>query len=998
MLASKKPPKPSRSSSSGKRGRGRRSGESIPAPAEEAEFLVVGIGASAGGLQALQQFFSRMPDDPGMAFVVVTHQDPTHTSLLPELIGKSTKLLTREIHSAMRVEPNCVYVTPPGKRVTILRGRLELLPPPPQHRPPLLIDGFLRSLSDDQKDRAVAVILSGTGSDGALGVQAVKGESGMTVAQEVESAQFGGMPESALATGDVDYVLPAEAIPQCLIDYAKGTRRRVLLETDASLSDTLSKVIVLLRQRHGHDFSRYKISTLARRVARRIDLHQLASVDDYVRYLREDPRELDLLFREILIKVTSFFRDADAFDALAQKGLPELLASRPEASTLRVWVPGCASGEEAYSIAILLVESIARLRNGLEIQVFGTDLDLLAIDGARTSRFPSGIASDVTPERLREFFAKDDSHYQVRRDIRDSMIFATHDVMKDPPFTRMDLISCRNLLIYLEADAQRELIHLFHYALNPGGLLLLGSSETIGTEQALFSAIDRRWKLYRRREGPSEARPFPTMMPSTPPHRRTIDRGTVPAEGLPGATRDLLASTFAPPSVIVDERGQIAHIHGRTGQYLEPAPGTATLNILEMAREGLRAPLSSAIRTAYHRAGSVVRKQVQVRTNGDFTSVEIVVRQIAEPARLRGMLMVSFGPPPDVAPAPRKPAKAAAAKPARGRVAEIERDLQETRRDLQHTIEEMQLANEELASANEEACSTNEELQSSNEELETSREELQSLNEELRTVNAEMETKMEDLRHLNDDMRNLLDSTSVATVFLDSQLNVRRFTEEARRLINLIPSDLGRPLGDLVTNLEYDRLVQDARQVLETLVPREVETRDGEGRWYLVRTLPYRTTVNVIDGLVLTFVDITAQKKAEQTALRAQTYAESIIETLRGPLLVLDAELHVVSANGAFYDTFMVAPEETEGQILYNLGGGQWDIPRLRELLDSVLPSDASFEDFEVRHDFAHIGRKVMLLNARCIRGKSGEPELILVAIEDVTERKERGDPGVQGS
>lgn len=848
---------------------------------------MVGIGASAGGLEALEELFAAMPADTGMAFVVVTHLHPTHKSLLPELLGRCTSLPVVEAADGVKVEPNRVYVAPPGSMLAILGARLQRMDLPVAPAPRLPIDYFLRSLADDQGERAICVILSGTGTDGTLGLRAVKGGSGMAMVQEPSSARFSGMPASAIATGLADFVLAPRAMPQRLVAYSRepylagaegpagalgpapASMPGAAAREDSDLvPEPLQKIFVLLRARTGHDFSGYKPSTIRRRIERRMAVHQIVEPQSYVRLLQSKPEELEILFKELLITVTSFFRDAGAFESLAKSGLAPRLAALPEHASFRVWAPGCATGEEVYSLAILLREGLDAAGRQLDVKIFGTDLDSQAIEVARIGRYPEGIAADVSAARLERFFVGEEGGYRVRREIREMTVFAVQNVIRDPPFTRLDLLVCRNLLIYLNADLQRRILPMFHYALKPGGLLFLGPSETLGGSAGLFDAVDKRWKIYRRRETATSLPVFPATAVAAIAPESDREAQTAAARGrggtLASAVERLLLGRFAPASVIVGEHGEVVYSHGRTGAFLELAVGKPSLNILDMAREGLRLDLASALREAAEKPGEVVRSGLQVTTNGGPELVELSVRKLREPGPLSGLLLVTFRP---LATAAGK----ASPKRRTSATVRLERELQATRESLQSTIRELETSNEELKSANEELQSINEEMQSANEELETSKEEMQSLNEELTTVNAELESKLEELSRSNDDMQNLLNSIEIATIFLDKSLHIARYTEQTKALIHLIPSDIGRPIGDLTFNLIHDRLVADCQEVLRNLVFKQLEVESRDGQWYLMRILPYRTADNVIDGLVMTFVNISQIKEAQASLRRLAT-------------------------------------------------------------------------------------------------------------------------------
>ena len=961
----------------------------------DGSFLVVGIGGSAGALPALRDLLGRLPTDGGMAFVVLTHQAPRTPSLLPEILAKCTEMAVRELADGTRIEPDRVYVAPPGRYVAIQNGVLRLEQAVERGHPPLPIDSFFRSLARDREDLAVGIVLSGTGADGTLGLQAIRADSGLTLVQDPATAEFDGMPSSAIAAGVVDFALPTAQMPERLLAHAaRVVSRPRLREAPEVVSAELERIVAGIRTRAGQDFSAYKRGTLLRRVERRMALHGTDRLGDYARFLEENEDEVGALWRDWLIGVTRFFRDPEVFEALAERGLSELLSAREPGSLFRIWVPACASGEEAYSIAMVVLETLERLRKHLDVQIFATDLDPAAIEIARAGRYPEGIAADVDDRRLRRFFLREERHYRVKKELRDLVVFAVQNVLDDPPFSRVDLISCRNLLIYLVPTAQQQLLPIFHYSLNPGGLLLLGASEGVTGFEESFSALDRRCRLFRREDSPapSRARPWAGRLLAGGRRAARADAGPPRSKvDLADLLRKQLADRFAPPAVVVDERGQIQQIHGRIGAYLEPAPGRATLNVVEMARDGLRAPLASALREAMTDDAAAVTKTARVRKNGGWLSVDLAIRRIQDPRLGRPLLLVSFEAS---AGEPRRGRRDRAPGPPRGKaghVAELEQELQHSRHALQSTIDELQASNEELASANEEVQSVNEELQSSNEELQTSKEETQSLNEELHTANAELAQKVQALEQARDDLLNLINSIEVATIFLDEHLRVKRFTPQAQRVVRLIDSDLGRPLADLALLIDDADLLADAEGVLASLQPVEKEVPAPDGSWYSVRIRPYRTARKAVEGLVLIFVDITQAKRAERTQV-ARLLAENIVDTVRQPLLVLDASLRVLRANRSFYQTFRVEADATEGRLIYDLAGGPWQSPRLRELLERVSSKAESFDALELEPDLPGTGRRRMLLNARRMATRTEEPtELILLAIDDVSE--ESGPP-----
>ena len=956
-------------------------------------FPIVGIGASAGGLEALEVFFRHMPVDSDMAFVVVSHQPPGRTSLLPSLLRPCTGMQLHEAADGMQVQPNHVYLAQAGKNLALLNGALHLMEPDQRDRVPLPIDYFFRSLADDQKHKAIGIILSGTGTDGTLGLKAIKGESGMTMAQEVESAKYGGMPRSAIAAGAIDVIRPVTQMPEQLIAYARGLFKAPPLSDLAPMeldrAEILHKIFVLLRDRSGCDFSLYKANTSRRRIERRMNVHQIEDLNQYLRFVQVNPEELDTLFHELLIGVTSFFRDHQAFEVFAQKGLPLLFDNKPEGASVRIWVAGCSTGEEAYSLAMVLREYLSEAKIRRRVEIFATDLDPQAIEIARAGLYPAGISGDVTPARLQRFFTKEDSWYRVKKEIRDLVVFAPHNLLTDPPFTKMDLLSCRNLMIYLEPKAQQKLLATFHYALRPNGLLWLGSSETTGGFEERFKSVDKKWKLFTRDETPSSL-PYLERLAIGTPHVNvdTVTSGnpagTAGAQTVTALIEQLLLERHVPPSVIANAQGEIIYVHGHTGAYLEPAPGPPPQHLLDMVREGLKYELSSMLQQAAGPKTEIVRHGIRVRANGVINVVNVTIRRIAEPEALRGLLWVTF----ETVPTLHKREKGRSKSSSRLVQAGLQHELEETKQRLQHTIEELQTSNEELKSSNEELQSTNEELQSTNEELETAKEELQSLNEELVTVNAELQGKLEELSGVNDDLANLLNSTEVATIFVDNDLCIKRFTPEAKKVVNLILSDVGRPLSDISSKLISNQLFEDTQEVLQTLVFKEREVQTSDGSWYFLRILPYRTAKNTIEGLVLTFLNITKTRLAEQTTEAALTYAQGIVETLDQPLLVLDKELRVVSANQAFYRIFRLTPQKVEQQIICNLGNGMFNVPRFRELLGQILPHNTPFQEFVIDQEFPPLGRKVLVLKASRLQQEATKPARILLAIEDITERQ----------
>lgn len=948
------------------------------------------------------QLLRALPAATGMAFVLVQHLDPTHESQLSEVLSRTTAMPVVVVTDGMRVEPDRVHVIPPNTEMTIGGGALRLAPRETgQHMP---IDHFLLSLAQAQKERAIGVVLSGSGSDGTLGLKAIKAEGGITVAQDEASAKYPSMPHSALPFADL--VLAPGAIAR---ELARIGRHPYLsgpppskTETDARRPEGGPDLSVVLRALHAAtrvDFAEYKPSSVGRRIARRMMFRKIDDTGGYARILREDPREAQALYDDLLIQVTGFFREPDGFDALRRQVFPALVGERSPDDPIRVWVPGCCSGEEAYSLAISLLEFLAEQGSDVPIQIFATDLSASAIARARGGRFPESIAREVSPERLRRFFARDGGSFQVNKAVRDVCVFATQDLIKDPPFSRLDLISCCNVLIYFGAAAQERVIPVFHYALKPGGFLKLGAAEGIGRSAALFGLLDKKHKIYARKPGPATHLGFGlgaadrTGLLVPPGPRPSPARAVVPTVNIEREADRAVLERHAHAGVVVDANMQIAQFRGKTSAYLEAEPGVASLDLFKMARAGLRPALRQAVRHAA-KSGEAVRSDgLRVRSNGEVHEVGIEVIPIGPPGAPSGRhYLVLFEEP--AASAREVPAQTGARReprattPAARRVVELTRELAAAHQRLEATVEDHDAATEELRAATEELQSSNEELQSTNEELETSQEELQATNEELSTVNDELNNRNLELDRLSSDLANGLTSVGVPMIFMGSGGLIRRLTPATERSFNLVASDIGRTIEDLRLSVEVPELGAMLREVAETLTPREVEVQGRDGRRYSMRVRPYRTAEDKIDGAVISFIDIDDLKRALRGVEAARAEAEATLETVRGPLLILDADLRVLRANRSFYESFQVTPAATEGQVVYDLGNRQWDIPRLRTLLEEVLPQDNAVSDFEVEHEFERLGPRTMRLNARRVHTEADARDLILLAIEDVTNAK----------
>ena len=946
------------------------------------EFLIAALGASAGGLEPLESFLKAMPADSGIAFVIVQHLAPDHSTALPQLLGRHTDMPVEQASDNMQVAPNRVYVIPPNATLTIKDGALRVTPPVEARGARTPIDSFFGSLAQDRGENAVCIMLSGTGTDGTLGLRAIKEHGGMAMAQTLDSAKYDAILRSAIATGLVDHVLPVEGMPAKLREHASylaslNGKPNHLRE---QIGTHMDRIHAVLRKRAGHDFSRYKESTITRRLERRMKASQIDAVEKYVELLESQSEEADRLFNDLLIGVTHFFRDRDAFETLKTEVIPKLFEGKEAGLDVRVCVVGCATGEEAYSIAILLCEHASRIDGPPKIQIFATDIDTTALETARKGRYPESIAEHVTPERLEHFFIKEDKAYQVRQELREICLFSAHSFIKDPPFSRLDLISCRNVMIYLEQDLQYKLIPLFHYALRPGGFLFLGPSESVSSQRELFETLDKKHRIFRRKETlPSSVIAFPLSEISRPV---PIARGKQPEpeeRNLSKQLERIILQRYRPACVTVRENGEAVYFSGRISRYLEQPTGSPDVNVINMAREGLRIPLRTALHRAVATRERVVQKQISIQTNGTVSQIDLIVEPLAE-FRSANLYMVIFEEATS-GPGSQQAAALAADINAEEAIRHLEDELRSAQEHGQAMFEELESANEELKSANEE-------YQSANEELETSKEELQSFNEELQTVNSEISRKATELDRANNDLQNLLNSTQIATIFLDRESRIRNFTPAAGAVFRLIAGDVGRPITDLAAQLADVDLESDIREVLRTFVPRERQLAGSGSRHYQMRVLPYSTTQNVIDGVVLTFMDVTELQRAAQLLVEAKAYAEDIVETLRDPLLVLNSSARVKSANRAFYDLFQVSPQETLDAVFFDLGDGQWDIPKLRQIFGELLPTKRTLTNFEIEDDFPLIGRRTMLLNAHRIEKQDEKEPLILVAIQDTTERK----------
>ncbi len=877
-------------------------------------FPIVGIGASAGGLATFKDFFSSLPahENPGVAFVIIQHLAPDQKSILVELVQRFTRLPVSEAKTGMAVMPNEVYIVPPNNELALRHCKLYLTGPASAQERQHAIDYFFRSLAEDQHDRAIGIVLSGTGSDGTLGLRAIKAEGGMLMAQSPETAEYDGMPKAAIATGLVDYVLPPAAMLPRLITFVSHRNRTGASPAVArgAFSDSdLKTIFSLLQAQTGYDFSQYKMNTIVRRLARRLAINEIKQIGEYLRYLKKNPAEVEMLFRDMLIGVTNFFRDPEVFAAVQNEVVPRLFSGKTQDDTVRIWVCGCSTGEEAYSIAMLLQEYMESHKLKFKVQIFATDIDDRAISRARAGIYAARISADVPPARLARFFYDESSggEYHIVKSIRDMVVFSVHDVTSDPPFSKLDLISCRNLLIYLDVNLQKKIIPLFHYALNPGGQLLLGPSESAGDFTELFKVSDRKAKIYRRKEVSSSRKISGTRHERFLPPARLqtgITRHETPDKvTFRELTERALLQHIAATAVLVNEQGEILYLYGRSGQYLEPAPGEAGLSIYLMAREGLRHELTVVLHKVISSHVAVQRSGVRVRTNGNFTAIDLTVSPMAQKHAGQNMFLVVIerareNPEPDLPVV----TKVRGSKAAERRIAALTREIRAKEDYLQSTLEEMRSARQGFQSANEEMQSINEEMQSTNEELETSKEELQSVNEELATVNAELQSKNAELSQANNDMNNFLSATEIGTIFIDHKLLIQRFTPAVTDVVNLIAADVGRPLTHISSNLiGYDRLIGDVSEVLDNLVPCEREVQSRAGEWYLLRILPYRTAENAVNGAVIIFINITELKRAKDELQESHALARlaAVVRDTRDAVTTIDTAGNILAWNPA---------------------------------------------------------------------------------------------------
>jgi two-component system, chemotaxis family, CheB/CheR fusion protein len=969
---------------------------SSPAASSTGHFPVVGIGASAGDLDAFTRLLRELPADTGMAFVLIQRVDPNHESILPSQLSGATKMPIHQVTDRLRLEANQVYVSPPNTNLALKNFtlRLKRLDPTVDHYMP--IDHFLQSLAQSQEDQAIGVILSGTASDGAAGLRAIKNEGGITFAQDAASARFDRMPRNAISANVVDFVLTPEGIARELANISRHPYVASGLAVEAHEigqpdQSEFTEVFALLRAQTGTDFSSYKRGTIGRRLRRRMVMHKIEALEEYVDFLQGNRDEVMALYEDLLINVTEFFRDPKTFEFLRSDIFPELLKDRAPDAPIRVWVAGCSTGEEAYSLAMSLLDYLDEQHANNPVQMFGTDLSEVAISKARLGWYSESVAARVRPDFLQRFFTKVDHRYRIGKRIRDVCVFARQDLTKDPPFSKVDLISCRNVLIYLNQDLQNNVAPVFHYALKPGGYLLLGSSESVPPSN-LFTTVDKNHKVYRKRDvAGSPALDFLEHFPSAGRLRAPAPEEPRIEYNLRREVERIVLAKYAPAGVVVTEQREIVHFLGNLSPYLQPASGAASLNLLRLVRGDLLTELREAIDLAKSGAGPIRREGLRMGDDeGRLRNFNLEVLPLAAPQDRKRLFLVLFEHVPTVEPRLGETAKAGpeeASAEESAELARLKQELAATKGHLQFLMDERQASEEELRSANEEILSSNEELQSTNEELETSQEELQSANEELVTVNDELQNRNVELAKLGNDLSNLLNSVSIPIVMLDNSLHVRHFTPAAERVLNVRSTDVGRSIVEIRSNLDIRNLESLLISVVADLAPIEMDVQDRSGSWYSMRIRPYRTEDNRIDGAVVVLYDVDQLKRSLQEVRRARDFSQAIVETVPKPIVILDADLKVVIANRAFYETFHLHRKGTEGVHFHELSGGLWNVPALRENL-SMAMDNHSFEDFEMEADFPRIGKRTLVLQGRRLELDEERRRILLLALQDITAQK----------
>jgi two-component system CheB/CheR fusion protein len=949
-------------------------------------FPIVALGGSAGSFHSFEKFLRNTPTDTGFAFVIIMHLDPKKNMEVAKMLQSYTSIPIVEAEDGTALVPNHVYVIPPDRDMGIHNGNLLLFKASRTKGAHMSIDYFFQSLAEDQWNYAVAIIFSGMGTDGETGLRMVKEKLGMAMVQDPETAEYRSMPDAAIKSGLVDYVISPEDMPAKLIQYLNHPAVREPIFEDSirerNNQSQLQKILMLLRSQTGHDFTLYKKNTVTRRIERRIAFHQLPDYLHYLNFMREHPNEVEILFKELLIGVTKFFRDVQAFQALKEV-LYQKLAKKSPDDNIRIWIAGCSTGEEAYSLAILLIEYLDALKTKQlpKVQIFATDLDPRAIDHARAGFYFSNIISEISPERLERFFVKKNNGYVVKKEVREMIVFAQHNLIKDAPFTRLDLLCCRNVMIYLTADLQKKLLPVFHYSLNASGLLFLGPAESVGIYNDAFVVVDSKWRLYERKEGISTVTKMIDFPFNIGNQHNKRDHEAVERPQNKGVITDafqkVLLDQYTPSAILINEKGEILYINGKIDQYLQFNSGEATMNIHSMAKDGIKYALANAIHQSLVQKNTIQVNDFKIAINNSLHVIDFSVAYISE-MQLLGCLVIAFTDKGKFK--KRQQIKTPLQENYGVELDDLEKELTYTKQQLHTTIEQMETSLEELKSTNEELQSTNEELQSTNEEALTTKEEMQSLNEELMTMNLQYQNKAEELTRLNNDMKNLLDNTEIGTIFLDNHLNILRFTPQVTRLFNVIPADIGRSITHIVSNFDYPAIEHIIVDVIEKLNGRELEVKTKQNDWYNLRIMPYRTMDNFINGAVLTFTKITPLKAMEIRLATLMNFVQSRVNNFNYPALILDNERKVLAANASFLRIFNLRDFEIKEQYLMEIVHNKWNTDKL----DEILKNESFSDEIYLQHDFPGLGNRRMLVTVEKIpNNETVNAALVIITFND---------------
>jgi two-component system CheB/CheR fusion protein len=942
------------------------------------QLYIVALGASAGGLDAFKQFFLHLEKNPNMAYVVISHLDASHTSLLPEIIKQYTKLPVFSIENGTIIQPNTIYVIPSNKNIQIKQNILYLIETI-SHFPNMPINIFFQSLAEDKKELAIGIILSGTGTDGTLGIGYIKRRQGTVFVQDPSTAKYEGMPLSAINTGIVDFILPPMQIAMELNKY-----QPIKLLKNIKDTESLQKIFIMLKARTGHDFSAYKLNTISRRIERQMYTHHMEKISNYASFLKKNPKEIDILFKDLLIGVTNFFRDSEAFEYLKNDIWTRIFKNKSDNYCFRAWVPGCSTGEEVYSLAIILRECLEITKRCFNIQIFGTDIDLNALEVARTGVYPESIANDISSTRLKRFFIKENNAYKVKKEIREMVVFGSQNIIKDPPFTKLDLICCRNLLIYLSQDLQKKILPIFHYSLKVKGILFLGTSESIASFTDLFKLIAKKWKIFERKTIENHTH----ALINFPSISRVSELATIPVQmrslienktDITNTIKKFLLINYAPPCLVVNKKGDILYTHGKTPGYFKKNKEDNSLNLFEIIPKELKSNIKNTIKKTLLTKKEEAKKNILIKTKKGSIPINVRVKPIVDVESISGLTCIIFEDAYSSTDLKNNQTKYNSMSKMNKKILVLEQELQYTKENLQTTIEELQSSNEELQSSNEE-------LQSTNEEIETSKEELQSLNEELVIVNTELQTRIDQLASVNDDMNNLFNSTEISAIFLDNELNIKRFTPKAQDLIHLIQNDIGRSMSHFATNIKYEKLIEDAEEVLKTLIPKSFEVKSKDNNWYIFKILPYRTLANVIDGVVITFSDITAHKEAEKQLKELNNelhniliVTENVIEFIEAPLVVLTENLKIIKVNKSFCNMFKFSLENILDKYIYEINNKLLNSLQFRKFLEDSILNKMTNDRYSIEYDEFSNGKKIVDIKLRAFSNDSGNTFLILI-------------------